>query len=177
MSEQYSQWGKQMSEGVEILRYRIDLNIPTDKEQIQDFYRGVYENALLCCENDLSRYATEKYKISTDPRKRYAYVPIRYRLEGKATFCDGDMMFIKLTAELLRDGATETVYDSHVWSLSEECLIPPKMAARAFLGKGRLPRELSKSGFLVENGKPFICQPRRLIPIEPRSRDKKANSE
>ena len=177
MSEQYSQWGKQISKGVEVLRYRIDLNIPTDKERIQEFYRGVYENALLCCKNDLSRYADERYDLSSDPKKRYAYTPIRYRLEGKATFCDGDMMFIKLTAELRRDGAAETVYDAHAWSLSEQCLLPPKMAARAFLGKGRLPRGLSKAGFLVENGKPFICHAHRLIPIEPKIGRKKAHSE
>lgn len=166
MSEQFSQWGRHIFEGVEVLRYSIDLNIPTDREKIREFYRGVYENALLCCENELCRYAADKYGESDDPKKRYDYVPIRYRLEGKTTFCNGDMMFIKLTAELRGKGATERVYDAHVWSLTEQCLLPPKMAARSFLGKGKLPKGLSRSGFLVENGKPFICQTHRLIPLE-----------
>ena len=147
-------------DGVEILRCRLTFPSFSDKCQISDFYREIFETALRFCQKDLSEYAEKQYMSCDIPQKRFRYLPILYDLNGKVTYTDTDIMFVKLSAQAKRispSGNSICVYDAHAWSLYDQCMIPPRAAARQFITKGRLPRQLGKNGFLIENEKPYIC--------------------
>ena len=162
MLEYYTVSKKHTFEGVEVLRYRITFPVISDSEEISVFYREIGDAAADFCSTKLTVYAEERYTDCTDPKKKFLYTPLCYELEGKVTHTDGELMFIMLRARTYqrypRDSGT-SVYDAHAWSLSDKCLLPPKHAARCFLGKRKLPRDIGKNGFLVDNGTPYICYP------------------
>lgn len=167
MVEYYSLTQGHSFEGTPILRYKIALPRFTDKARMTEFYGQIYDRVIGYCKDDLCRHSEEKYLQCDIPRKKFDYPPLIYRLEGRVTCIDGDLLFVKLTATVSQRGLsnTVTVYDAHAWSVSDECLIPPKAAAREYLKVRKAPRQMGKNGFLVENGKAFICLKDRLVPI------------
>ena len=169
MIEYYTHAAGHNFEGVEILRYRIVLPCFSDSLRISDFYREIYDKVLCYCERELTSYSEEKYLECDLPKKKFEYRPLIYRLEGRATCAEGDLLFVKLTASVMQRGLTEphVIYDAHAWSLSDERLIPPKMAAREYFGsRYNQYKRIGKNGFLVENGKPYVCCGNTLRPLE-----------
>ena len=164
MLEYYTISNKHIFEGVEVLRYRITLPAISDAEEITVFYREIGDAAADFCSTSLTAYAEERYAECELPKKKFVYAPLCYELEGRVTYEDGELIFIMLRActhqRLPQDSGT-SVYDAHAWSLTDKCLLPPRYAARSFLGKRRLPRDIGKNGFLVDNGIPYICYPDR----------------
>ena len=176
MIEYYSHRAGHNFEGVEILRYKIVLPRFSDYEEISGFYRGIYDRVISYCEGELVKHAEKKYVECDIPRKKFDYPPIVYSLSGRVTYECGDLLFVKLTATATQKGMSDAVcvYDAHAWSLSDRRLIPPKMAARAHFKCGNF-RKIGKNGFLVEDGKAFICYRDRLMPFE-MSKSKKTDT-
>lgn len=167
MIEYYFHRAGHSFEGVETLRYKIVLPRLSDHSAITEFYKGIYDRVIAYCEGELVKYSEKKYADCQIPRKRFNYPPITYTLEGRVTWQTEELLFIKLSATASQKEMSEkvTVYDAHVWSISEERLLPPKMAAREYFGGGSF-RQLGKNGFLVENGKAYICCKNKLLPLE-----------
>ena len=165
MLEYYTISNKHIFDGVEVLRYRITLPAISDAEEITVFYREIGDAAADFCATRLTVYSEKRYAECTVPKKRFVYTPLCYELEGQVTYSDGELMFVRLLAStyqrLPQDGGV-SVYDAHAWSLTDRCLLPPRHAARQFLGKRRLPRDIGRNGFLVDNGTPYICYPDRM---------------
>lgn len=168
MIEYYSHSERHIHDGVEILRYRLVLPRITDKEKITDFYREVFDSTLLFCKGELCKYSEKKYLLCDLPKKKFNYPPVIYRLEGCVTYESDEHLFVKLTAsvEQRESISTRRVYDAHAWSVSDERLLPPRMAAREYLHIKRLPKELRRQGFLVEDGRAYICTSKGLMPLE-----------
>lgn len=167
MIEYYSHRAGHNFEGVEILRVKVVLPRFSDYEGLSDFYRGIYDRVISYCDRELVDHAKKKYTECTMPKKKFDYPPIIYSLTGRVTFEKDDLLFVKLIATASQKGISDTVtvYDAHAWSVSEERMIPPKMAAKTYFGGGSF-RQIGKDGFLVENGKAFICSRHRLMPFE-----------
>ena len=167
MNEYYSRRAGHSFEGVEVLRYKIVLPEISERQCISEFYKGIYDRVIAYCEGDLIKYAEQKYTDCDMPKKKFNYPPISYALVGKVTAEKDGLLFIKLVASVSQRGLSDTitVYDAHAWDLNEERLLPPKMAARSYFGGGSF-RQLGKDGFLVENGKAFVCRKEGLSPLE-----------
>ena len=169
MIEYYSHRAGHTFEGVEILRYRVVLPSFSDLKCISEFYHSIYDRVVSYCEVELKKYAEKKYAECTIQKKKFNYPPIVYSLSGRVTAEDRGLIFVKLTATATQRGISDTVcvYDAHVWSASDERLIPPQTAAKEYFGGGTF-RQIGKNGFLIENGKPFICLHNKLVPLEER---------
>lgn len=169
MIEYYTHRAGHTFEGVEILRYRIVLPRFSNLEGISEFYRGICDRVISYCDGDLKRHAEKKYMDCSMPKKKFNYPPIIYNLSGRVTAEVNGLIFVKLTATATHRGINDTlcVYDAHVWSTSDQRLLPPKAAAREYFGRGSF-RQIGKNGFLVENGKAFICYRDRLTSFEPK---------
>ncbi|MBQ8849213.1 MAG: hypothetical protein IJ011_02635 [Clostridia bacterium] len=168
MFEYYSSSRGHIFEGVEVLRYSITLPSFPEAERISLFYRDVFDAVLSYCNTELTAYAEKRYAECELPKKRFTYTPVCYRLDGRVTHDDGELTFVKLTATVgQREPKLESLcaLDAHAWSLSEQCLLPPRQAARRIMGKGKISREIGKNGFLAENGKMYVCFPDRLAEI------------
>ena len=168
MIEYYTHSAGHCFDGVQVLRYKIALPHFSGRDKISVFYREIYNRALGYCESELCSLSEKKYAECNMPRKKFDYPPLIYRLEGRVTCVEGDLVFVKLTASVSQRGLSDTltVYDPHVWSLSEELLLPPKMAAREYMGTGKASKKIGKNGFLVENGKPYVCLKNVLLPLD-----------
>ncbi len=167
----FNQGGRHKAEGVEILRYRLCLPVFTDKKRISKFYEDISELTLEYCKNELTEYAKKAYTECDIPKKKFNFPPICYSLDGRVTYEDGYTAFVKLIAKTEHRGSPDeyrTAYDAHAWSLSDELLMPPRLAAEGFLGRRDIPRTLrGDTGFLVENGKYYVCFKDRTEEIVP----------
>ncbi len=166
--------GKHKAEGVEVLRYRLCLPVFSQSDRISKFYGDIAELAHQYCKNELSRRAEEIFYNCDMPKKRFNYPPICYCLEGRVTYEDGDIAFVKLLAKSEHRGFPDDrrfAMDAHAWSLSDSLLIPPRQAAEGFLTRRDIPKALGKQGgFLVENGKYYICFRDRMEEIVPKQK-------
>ena len=161
MFSYFSQGGRHRAEGVEVLRYRISLPVFPNQDRISNFYGDILKQVCGYCESELQEYAEKRYALCDIPKKKFNYPPIFYTLDGKVTYEDSEVLFVKLTAQIKQRGFSDlwrTVYDAHAWSLPDELLLPPKQAAAVFLEKKNIPKGLGvEKGFLVENGKYYVC--------------------
>ena len=163
--------GKCQTGGVETLRYRISLPEFSEYEAISEFYRNIFEAVLEYCENDLQKIAEKEYTECDIPKKKFRYVPLRYTLDGMITYEDERLIFVKLIAKLIKNGAYDSgrvAYDAHAWSKKDQSLVPPRQAAEGFIKSSDIQRVLrKKSGFLIENGKYFVYSRNGIKEISP----------
>ena len=169
MFSYFNQGGRHRAEGVEVLRYRISLPVFPEQTVISNFYEDIFKLVLGYCENELKNYAEGRYTKCDMPKKKFNYPPVFYTLDGKVTYEDSEIIFVKLTAETKQRGFSDLwrkAYDAHAWSLPDELLLPPKQAAAVFLEKKKIPKSLgAEKGFLVENGKYYVCCKDRMEEI------------
>ena len=148
-------------EGVELLRYKIVLPELRRYPKISEFYRDIFEIVVNYCESALRDKAKEEYDNCEIPRKKFNYPPICYSLDGRITYADDEVIFVRLIAETRKRGIENSVIracDAHAWSPRDQLLMPPKQAAGLFLKKKDIPKSLKqKNGFFVENGKFYTC--------------------
>lgn len=139
-------------EGTEILRCRIDLEYPTEREAIGDFYRKCAENACAFVKETLLPIAEKAYSEDTDERKRFRFVPFRYQLSGTVTL-DGEYFSQRIDASFSRRGdVIDSFTDGQVWECERELLVPPDIVLR-IAGAARDKRSKgAKSVLLFDDG-------------------------
>lgn len=172
MYKYFCRFGKCFGDdGVEVMRYSVTLPEFEDMERITGFYRSVADRVVEYCENELKSYAVGEYERSELPKKRLMYKAIRYLLEGRVTHEDGDVVFVRLCASLIKgsEGENARSYDAHAWSVWEQKLLPPMQAARIYIPHGKLPREIRKAdGIYLSDGKLFACKGSKISELEPK---------
>jgi hypothetical protein len=123
--------GRITVEGTEVLSYRIRLPEWQEYERISAFYDRIAEQAQAFCETDLRARAEEEYFRSDDPRKRFSYPALRYRLESEIGRAEEGRLTVRLVASLARGGERLARSEwTHTWSLSEEWLLPVKKSKK-----------------------------------------------
>ncbi len=138
------QRGIEKRDGVEVLRWRIDLPSLAEYSEISAFYGSLSEGAAAFCQNDLTARAMEAYDVCDDPKKRFRFAPFVYELAGRITQREEGLLSVELCASLLRGGQTLSCRSlGQIFDLSEQILLSPEMVAR-MKGIGRLPRRLGK---------------------------------
>ena len=117
--------GRVTVEGTEVLTYRIRLPRWQEYEEISAFYDVMAQQALAFCETELRERAEEEFSRSEDPRKRFTFPTLRYRLEGRVSEEKSDRTTVRLVAELSRRGEMlERSEWAHTWCLSDGMLLP-----------------------------------------------------
>ena len=166
MCKYFCRVGKSHLDGVEILRYRIKLPEFEDMDHISQFYRSVADTVGEFCESELREYAEREYATVTEAESRLRYRPLRYLLDGSVTCDDGETVFVRLAASLVRGDVISQCYDAHAWSREGQRMIPPIRVARMLIPKGKLPREVRRAdGIYISEGRIYACRGRELTEI------------
>ncbi len=139
-------------EGTEILRCRVCLEYPTEREAIGDFYRKCAENAYAFAKETLLPIAEKAYAEDTDEKKRFRFVPFNYQLSGTVTL-DGEYFSQRLDAIFSRrSDVIDSFTDGQVWECDGELLVPPDIVLR-IAGAARDKRSKgAKSVLLLADG-------------------------
>lgn len=167
MYRYFSRFGKGVNNGAEVLRYKMILPEFEVMARVSEFYRTVADKVEDFCRAELCEYAAKEYSVNESSGERSRFRTLRYLLEGRVTYDDGETVFVSLCASLVKNGAVTRSYDAHAWSYEDQRLIPPTQAARIFIPKGRLPREVRRAdGIYVSEGRMFACRGRELTEIE-----------
>ena len=114
--------------GSEVLSWRLTLPRGMAGTRMEEFYREIGERVVFFCENSLRERAEEDFEKSEDPKKRFHFPTFLYRLHTESGE-EGDVLTVRLCATLARRGEREPRYRRewvHLWSVSEDCLLPPK---------------------------------------------------
>ena len=143
--------------GVEILGIRLSLPQVGNKAEINRFYRELLALVYSFCTSELLPYAKERYRTDPDERKKFHFVPYRYRLEGKIMYQDENFLSIRMDACYTGGGEKAPLgykSGSQNWDLKEEMLLSPVKAMLAFGEKippGKERRQMREI-FFTERG-------------------------
>ena len=161
--------GRHTFDGVEIMRYKISVPEFIGHDRISQFYREISERVQSFCEGDLKDHAKAEYERSEITNKKFRYPCLIYKLDGTVTYDGEEIAFVRMEATLKKLGDTSPMcrtYDAHTWSLSDECIIPPKRAASLLVPDKRLLKKIkSPRGVLYSDGKIFLCEKDSLIEL------------
>ena len=158
--------------GVRVFTYSIALPDLKDYPKIAGFYEDISSLVVTRCEGELSERAESEYLSLEEKDRQTVFRPTVYSLFGDVTYHDSEVMIIKLTATLKKplEKQSKTVFEIHAWSLYDQILLPPRYVARRFIPKGRLPLMLGDCGFLVEDGKYYLCRRGSLFELKAEKR-------
>ena len=167
----YTRMDRCFYDGVEVLRYKIELpNLPR-LNKITEFYRGCADKAAEYCEGELSELARSEYISSDMSQKKFRYKGLVYKLCGRVTYENDGLLFIYLTASLEGGGRERvTSADGHAWDKADEGLLPPNQAIRRVRPDIKLRRKLRKSdGIVYLDGVFYSCTKGSLQEIKIKS--------
>ena len=148
------------TQGARVFLYSVSLPDLREYPKISEFYRDIADLVILRCQGELYEQAQREYLSLSERERQTVFHPAVYSLMGEATYFDGEIIIIKLTATLKIPMKKQhrQVFEVHAWSLDDGLLIPPRTVARKFIPKGRLPRMTGDCGFLVEGEKFYLCR-------------------
>lgn len=132
-------------EGCEVLRWRISLPAFEEDRPQGRLYRAIEERAAAFCEGELRQRAEEAYVTSEDPKRRFRFPTISYRLIGTVAWEEGEFVSVSLRASLTRMGEKLPLVEAregHLWE--GENLLPPRQAIARF-ARGKVPHRLRRS--------------------------------
>ena len=150
MAEYGTVRGSERKDGVEILRWRIELPRYEELERISEFYEGLQKETADFCQNVLKGRAETAYDQCDDPKKRFRFSPLIYRLTGRETAREKDLLSVSLEVTL-RTGDTvlENGVFGQIFCESEQILLSPEEAARMWDGRRLTAREKRETGGLL----------------------------
>ena len=143
MTESECWSGRHVTEGVEVLRWHISLPRAEGAERMSGLYHRMGESLAAFCEGELRERAESDYVRCDDPRKRFRFPAFFYRLESE-TLEEGDLVTVRLRLRFGRRGGREAPYlweSTQRWSLSEDCLIPPRPTKKKAGGDGATEKQ------------------------------------
>ena len=148
------QKGTEAINGVEILRWRIDLPQPEELAEISAFYRELAAGVAEFCRGALKQRAETEYEHCDDPKKRFRFSPLIYALTGRIAAREASLLSVELTVSLRRDGhlLSRRVW-GQVFDLSEQVLLPPELIT-SMRGMPKPPKRIRKQigALLVSEG-------------------------
>ena len=95
--------GSVRENGVELLRYRLELPVDSD-EELNELHRQLIQSVERFCREELCMYAHRSFEESDDPQKRFRFSPFFYFLQGKITHTKRMRADVMLEAKLCRRG-------------------------------------------------------------------------
>ena len=142
--------GSEKRHGVEILRWRIELPRYEELEKISEFYGAISERCVAFCQGTLRQRAEDAYDLCEDPKKRFRFDPLIYRLTGTETARQKDLLSVSLEITLKRgDTVWERELLGQVFCESEQILLSPKETARMWDGTRLSGARKKKTGALI----------------------------
>lgn len=161
MAELFQKSGRACVAGVEVLRWRISL--PMRGEAIAAFYEEIGRRAVAFCERALREHAEQAFALSDNENKRFSFPAFSYRLEGRVTYEDEEVLSVCLTAELRRRGERSCLgffEQGQVFEKKSGLLLPPEEVVSLFGGTRLSAKEkrspkgvlLSQDGVLLHDG-------------------------
>ncbi len=169
MAEYTVKRGIERMEGVEILRWRIELPRWEGLEEISGFYGELEEKTVSFCQGELKKRAKEAYAACEDPKKRFHFSPMVYRLTGKETARERNLLSVSLEITLQAgDELLGREILGQIFSESEQLLLSPEQAARAWDGRRlRAAERRQTGGVLLRDGGLFFKEDFRWILSNP----------
>ena len=155
MAELFQKSGRARVSGIEVLRWKISL--PLRGERIAAFYREIGERTAAYCEGALRERAEGELERSEDENKRFFFPTLIYRLEGRVTYEDEEILSVCLVAELRRSGERSPIgffEDGQVFEKQGELLLPPERVVSRFGGARLSAKEkrAARGVLLTETG-------------------------
>lgn len=148
-------------EGTEVFRYRILLPRFAEFSGVSDFYEALGARAAEFCETTLREHAEQTYAHSEQSDKRFRFSPFLYRLEGRVTYAEEDIVSVMLEARWRRRGeetSCRSYTEGHTWRLSEGLLLPPAQAAALWRGRRALRGARRSESVIREGDRVLVCR-------------------
>ena len=159
--------GSESKDGVEILRWRIEMPELPVYETVIAFFETIASSVSDFCQGALKARASEAYEHSTDPKKRFRHPPLVYECVAEPAEEGADFLSIKLTVSL-RQGGKDLCRRSFglVFDRSDQTLLSPREAARK-RGVRCLPLSLwrDKGGVLLRDGSVWVRKGEEWAPF------------
>ena len=136
--------GTEREGGVEILRWRIEVPFYEGLSEISSFYEGLLENAREFCKGGMTEKARDAYRSCEDPRKKFRFSPMVYRLIAKERARQGDLLSVETEISLL--AGTDILFRERMGQIfceSEQILLSPQDALAQW-GGGRSPHGIPR---------------------------------
>ena len=136
--------GTEREGGVEILRWRIEVPFYEGLSEISSFYEGLLENACEFCKGGMTEKARDAYRSCEDPRKKFRFPPMVYRLIAKERARQGDLLSVETEISLL--AGTDILFRERMGQIfceSEQILLSPQDALAQW-GGGRSPHRIPR---------------------------------
>ena len=168
-------------DGVEVLRWRLELPLYGELETITAFYEEIGARVEAFCRSTLSEQATEAYEVCEDPRKRFHYAPWSYRLAVRETAREKDLLSLSLEiTQRAGDSVKAHALFGHVFCESEQILLSPREIERRVWGqRGSRASWKKRDGKMILSN-PGICVERDgvwiLLPMPKKENKKTKNS-
>lgn len=148
------QKGTEAINGVEILRWRIDLPQLEELAEISAFYCELAARTAAFCRGALKQRAETEYEHCDDPKKRFRFPPLVYALTGRIAAREASLLSVELTVSLRRDGhlLAHRIW-GQVFDLGDQVLLPPELIT-SMRGMPKPPKRIRKQigALLVSEG-------------------------
>lgn len=132
--------GRVYDGGNERLRYKIRVPVIEGAEWINELYRKISED----CEGFCRLRICECVENNNGEK-------LFYELLCRVCHEDPEVVSVLMRVRLLRGGhAVESHVRAHNWSLSEQCMLPPKLLLRRYAKKGKAKYKEDEGLFLSQ---------------------------
>ena len=150
--------GVERKDGVEILCWRIEVPDLSEHEGIPSFLGEIAERTAAFCASALRKNAEERYDAFGDPKKRFRYPPLVYKLTVETVEESPELLSCELTVSLGQGGRGLFCRRfGLIFDRSDGTLLSPVEAARR-RGVRHLPRSVRRTvgGVLLKDGRVFL---------------------